>query len=223
MLAGYAVVSLAVFGTLTPVSGQAKSLGAPFLNLDLLCRSCGRAPGGSGTLWLGAATIVLLAAVVAAGAGRRTARDRVLLRCAVAIAAGQAALLAYVVVGTSYPIWAWYLYGLALVAFSPGRVAGRLVEARGRGRVVALGVGLAAAFAAAQVPVLFGSGYTHGPASLATARFIDEELPPGAVLAMGDRAGLVGYLGNRPVLQLEGLVADARWLDDLEGGTASPA
>jgi hypothetical protein len=40
------------------------------------------------------------------------------------------------------------------------------------------------------------------------------------VIAMGDRAGLVGYLADRPMLQLEGLMADERWLHELEDGTA---
>jgi hypothetical protein len=52
------------------------------------------------------------------------------------------------------------------------------------------------------------------------ARFVDAELPPGATLAMGDRAGAVGYYANRPLLQLEGLVADADYVEQLASGGA---
>jgi hypothetical protein len=219
-LAVYAVVNQAVFGTATPVSGQAKSLGAPFFNLSPVeaFLEAGYAQGRQ--LWLGAVTLVLLAVVGLHRAWRRTEGDRRLARCAVAFMAGQALMLVYLVVATSYPIWAWYLYNLALVAFCAGTLAARAVDLRVGRRTVALGVGLAAAFAVVQVPALFLSNFSNGPPSLATARFIDEELPEHAVIAMGDRAGLVGYLADRPLLQLEGLVADAEWLDDMENGTA---
>jgi hypothetical protein len=219
-LAIYMVVNEAVFGTATPVSGQAKSLGAPFLNFSPVEAFLKAGLVQGRPLWLGAAMLVLIAVVGLNGAWRRTEGDRRLARCALAFMAGQALMIVYLVVATSYPIWAWYLYNLALVGFCAGTLAARAVDLRVGRRTVALGVGLAAAFAAVQVPALFLSNFSHGPESLATARFIDEELPGDAVIAMGDRAGLVGYLADRPLLQLEGLVADAQWLDDLENGTA---
>jgi hypothetical protein len=33
--------------------------------------------------------------------------------------------------------------------------------------------------------------------------------------AMGDRAGAVGYLASRPVLQMEGLMMDGQYLDNV--------
>lgn len=46
------------------------------------------------------------------------------------------------------------------------------------------------------------------------------EPPKDVMLAMGDRAGYFGYLAERPLLHLEGLVADAEFLHEVERGDA---
>jgi hypothetical protein len=50
------------------------------------------------------------------------------------------------------------------------------------------------------------------------AEIIDRLDPSGAPIAIGDRAGSIGYHLDRPTVQLEGLVDSKPYLDALEGG-----
>ena len=227
-LAVYMAFNQAVFGTATPVSGQAKAIGAPFANLRPVRQFLQAGQIGPHPLWIGALTLGVLAAAGALGAPRLDPTSRRLWGCALAFLAAQAVLLAYLVMASGYPVWAWYHYNLALLAFCATTLAalaiirrpepGRLAR-RAQGACVAG----ALAFAAVQMPVTLLSHTNHGPQAVLTARFLAERLPPGTVVAMGDRAGLVGYLADRPMLQLEGLVADKSWLDALRTGTEPAA
>jgi hypothetical protein len=219
-LATYVVVNIRLFDTATPVSGQAKSLGAPFRNLRPVEQFLQAGQVNDRRMWLGAATLVLCAVAYVAGDWRDTLPRRRLMACIGCLLGGQALLLTYLVLATSYQVWAWYYYGIALVAFCAGALLARsLVRWFGApGQWICLAVGIA--FAIVQIPAAFFSGLSHSPRATATAEFLDAELPQDAVIAMGDRAGLVGYLADRPMLQLEGLMADAQWLHDLEDGTA---
>ena len=49
---------------------------------------------------------------------------------------------------------------------------------------------------------------------------LDHVLPAHAVVAMGDRAGIVGYFLDRPVVQLEGIVNSNDYLDAVRNGHA---
>jgi hypothetical protein len=219
-LSVYVLVNLLLFGTATPVSGQAKSLGAPFRNMRPLEQFLQAGQKGEQPLWLGAASLALCAVAAVAGDWRSSLPARRLMGAVLCILGGQALLLTYLVFATSYQVWAWYYYSIALTSFCAGTLLGRSLLRRfgSYGRWLCLAAG--ASFAIAQIPTVFFSGLNHTPRATATVEFLDAALPPDAVVAMGDRAGLVGYLLDRPMLQLEGLMADARWLRDLEEGTA---
>ena len=49
---------------------------------------------------------------------------------------------------------------------------------------------------------------------------LSESIPKGAVIAMGDRAGVIGYFLDRPMVQLEGIVNSNEFLDALDRGSA---
>jgi hypothetical protein len=216
----YMVTNLVIFGTATPVSGQAKSLGGPFLNFQPVRRFLEAGEFDGRAMWLGVVALVLTAIAYWSGVWRTSTERRRLMGVTGCILASQVLLLAYLIVATSYPVWAWYFYGIATILFCAGTlVAQALIRWLGaHGRRVCLGV--AAAFAVLQAPALYLSNYTHGPEATATADFLANDIPDGSVLAMGDRAGLVGYFADQPLLQTEGLMADEQWLRDLEDGTA---
>lgn len=220
-IAGYIAASLVVFGTPSPVSGQAKSLGAPFFNTLPVKQSLQAGQIGGRPLWLGALALVMLAVAIALRDRNDSAPGRRLLWCGLAFVAGQAFLFAYLTVATSYPIWAWYHYNSAMVAFCAATLIARSLATRYERPVAMACLAIGATFAVVQLPTVYSSNLNHRPEAVETARFIDDQLPSDAVLAMGDRAGLVGYLGDRPMLQTEGLMADAQWLHDLESGAAS--
>jgi hypothetical protein len=216
----YACVNLLVFDTATPVSGQAKSLGGPFWNTLPVEQFLQAGQVGDDPLWLGVATLALFAVALLTRDWRRACARRRLMASAGCILIGQVLLLAYLVVATSFQVWAWYYYGIALTAFCAATLVGRSLVRWLGAAGSAICVAGCLAFAVVQIPVTFLSGLSHSPRGTAAADFLATELPPDAVLAMGDRAGLIGYLADRPMLQLEGLMADAEWLEDLETGRA---
>jgi hypothetical protein len=216
----YAVLNQLVFGSPTPVSGRAKSLGAPFWNEHPLDQFLKAGQYSGRPLWLGVATLVMLAVALLLRDWRTTAAGRRLAACAGALLVGQAVLLVYLTVATSYRIWAWYHYNLAILAFCAAALLAQSLSVR-RGAIAApVCLVLGAAFVVAQVPATFDSGVNHSHRAIELVEFIEDELPDDAVLAMGDRAGFVGYLADRPMLQTEGLMADTDWLHDLAEGTA---
>lgn len=219
-LVAYATLNLIVFGSPTPVSGRAKSLGAPFWNVQPFEQFLRAGQHGQRPLWFGVTTLVALAVAVALRDWRITTASRRLAACTAALMVGQAFLLLYLTVATSYRIWAWYHYNLAVLAFCAAVLLAHSAVVRLGSIAQPACVALGAAFVVVQVPATFDSGVNHTHYAIEVAEFIDSELPDDAVLAMGDRAGLVGYLADRPMLQTEGLMADVDWLHDLEEGTA---
>jgi len=215
----YVAVNLWLFDTPTPVSGQAKTLGSSGLNTEPLTQALQAGMASGRPLWLGALTLVLLAAVTIVGAWRQAEGTRRLLHAALAFVAGQCLLTAYLVVATTYPIWPWYHYNLALVAFCATTLGALWLLQRWGRRAASAAELVGLAFCLTVVPATFLSNFTNSPVSAEAAAFVDRELPADATLAMGDRAGLFGYLADRPLLHLEGLVGDAAWLDDLRAGT----
>jgi hypothetical protein len=220
-LVAYVAANLALFGTATPVSGQAKSQGGPFTNWVPLEQFFQAGQIGERPIWLGVLSLAVCAAAFVLGDWRSSVPRQRLMAVTGCLLVGQALLVTYLVVATSYRVWAWYYYGIALVLFTAGTlVAIALVE-----RLATVGprlcVAVGVAFAIGQIPGLYLSGFNHSERATATVEFLANELPEDAVIAMGDRAGLVGYLADRPMLQLEGLMADERWLHELEAGTAN--
>jgi hypothetical protein len=216
----YAALNQLVFGSATPVSGRAKSLGAPFWNEHPLDQFLKAGQYSGRPLWLGIATLVMLVTALGLRDWRTTAAGRRLAACAGAFLVGQACLLLYLTVATSYRIWAWYHYNLALVAFCAAALLAHSLLVRRGSIAVPVCLALGTVFVVVQVPATFDSGVNHSPRATALVEFIEDELPDDAVLAMGDRAGFVGYLADRPMLQTEGLMADTEWLHALADGTA---
>lgn len=213
----YLALNAAVFGTATPVSGRAKSLGAPFWNPTPLRQYLEAGELAGRPLWFGlAATVFAVAAWRWSAAGDDPIGR--LRSCLGALLVGQGGLMTYLVVGTSYQLWPWYHYLVATYAFCATVIVAHLVQAK-HGHVIARGCcGVAAAFLIVQALVLFRPEPAAFRPSVAAAEFVQQDLPANAVLAMGDRAGIFGYLADRPLLQLEGLVADADYLAELDSG-----
>jgi hypothetical protein len=220
-LAVYLMVNQALFGTPTPVSGQAKGLGAPYLNLQPLRNMLDAGDILGHSAYLGAISFVTLAAAWALGEWRERTATRQLMYLACAVAAGQALFIAYMTFGTSYGALPWYHYNTALLLFCTGLLLADWCAARLRSMATSLCLVAGGFFLLLQgVGVLV---LTHNAgrvdASEAAGELARSELPEDAVLAMGDRAGLFGLVADRPLLQLEGLMADEAFLHDLEHGS----
>jgi hypothetical protein len=218
-LAGYVLFNLLEFGTATPVSGQAKSLGAPFHNLRPVRDVLAMGSLGGHSLWTGAAALVT--AFAAIRWGRRAPRGQpasVLRHLLAALLLAQGLLTLYLVVMTSWPTWPWYFYLLPYIWFCallllglgrvPQRVTGRLAPA--------------SAALLAIVTTAFVVGWVRDPTyrsrSVVAAQALDAVSPRGAPVAMGDRAGAFSFGTERPVVQLEGLVESPEYLTALRRG-----
>ncbi|MGH6975307.1 MAG: hypothetical protein ACRED6_11835 [Stellaceae bacterium] len=116
----YMAANQILFGAAMPVSGAAKALGAPFANLNPLIASLwGASTLQARTIPLGLVFIAEAATVLAlawrkSGDARTDAMRQQLVIVAGATLAGTLLHLAYLCVGSSWPIWAWYGYGRAV-------------------------------------------------------------------------------------------------------------
>jgi hypothetical protein len=218
-LGAYVAVNHVMFGSATPVSGRAKSLGAPFFNSEPLTQLVKAGDLSGRSLWFGAVALVLVA-VAWRSPWRGDSRRARLMAFILALVAGQALLTTYLVIGTSYRVWPWYHYLVALFASLATMLVIRAAADRFGETVTRVSLAAAAVFLVLQVAVVFRPEGPEFPQSATAARFVENNLADDAVLAMGDRAGIFGYLAHRPLLQLEGLVADKDYLDRLATGGA---
>ena len=241
-LLAYMAVSLGLFGTASPVSGQAKSLGGPFWNPRVFSDYLQAKPVlGPIFEHLPVAALLLLIVLPALGLGfvaRRRGRGGEALANAaplllILLLANTCQLLYYAIF-SSWPLWRWYYYYLPIaLVVALALLAGffwSIVPAKMRPQVVLVLPLLLAAGMAAKL----GSAYLFlqkkNPAptanykiqAWAAAEKLNQELPEGAILAMGDRAGAFGYFLDRPLVQVEGLVASKAFLAALEDGQAHP-
>jgi hypothetical protein len=128
-----------------------------------------------------------------------------------------------VVMLSDWMIWPWYLYawpiagGMAAIVLLRPLPEQALSEAQSGNRV------LIAAFGASLALLAMDAGY------LVHSSRVEDELTylagediaafaathPG-IYAMGDRAGAVGYLAKVPVIQLEGLMMDTDYLENIK-------
>ncbi|MDE2228543.1 MAG: hypothetical protein KGL11_05825 [Alphaproteobacteria bacterium] len=219
----YMATNQVLFGAAMPVSGAAKALGGPFLNFNPLIASL----WGASTLQLRTIPLGLVfvaaPATVLALAWRKTgdrdtdgARTQLLVIAAVLLA-GVALHLVYLCVGSSWPIWAWYGYGRALLGAIVVPLALAAVWRRWIAvpMVVAVTVALLALGSGAVVAKRLALGdnrssyWVHAERDAAQLNAI---LPADAVVAMGDLAGSLGYRLARPMVQIEGLVEGAEYL-----------
>ncbi len=235
MLIAYMASNAWAFGTPSPVSGQAKTLGGPFWNPQVFGDYFLRKPVSMPLLrelpaWSWWLLLVIPALIVLrprlgvfTGARRKGARDLELLLWALIL--GNLSQLGYYAVRTSWPLWRWYFYFLPLlfaVAVPVITMAGVELARLKRTRqllplIVALGAGImiARGKTSAMPPPLTWDYKTQ---ALAVTDFLERTLPADAVVAMGDRAGCHGYLLDRPLVQTEGLVGSKAFLDALAAG-----
>jgi len=219
----YMAVNQILFGAAMPVSGTAKALGAPFANLNPLIASLwGASTLQARTIPLGFVFIAAAATVLAlawrkSSDARADAMRRQLVIVAGVTLAGALLHLIYLCVGSSWPIWAWYGYGRALL--------GALVVPLSLAVLWRRPIPAALVTAAVIGVLAFGSGATIAKRRAlgdnqssywvhadADAAWLNAILPADAVVAMGDLAGSVGYRLKRPMVQTEGLVEGPEYL-----------
>ncbi|HUZ30950.1 MAG TPA: hypothetical protein VMV19_02400 [Xanthobacteraceae bacterium] len=219
----YMAANQILFGAAMPVSGAAKALGGPFLNLNPLIASLwGASTLQLRTIPLGLVFIAAAGTVVAllwrkTGDERTDAARAQLLIIAGVLLAGLLLHLVYLCVGSSWPIWAWYGYGramlgaivvpLALMALWRRWIAAPMVAVAVIA-VLALGGGVVVAKRLA-LGDNQSSYWVHADRDAAQLNAL---LPPNAVVAMGDLAGSLGFRLARPMVQIEGLVEGAAYL-----------
>lgn len=222
----YVAYNLVTFGTAMPVSSAVKSLGGLQLNhrvLDELAADW----RASGPMSRYAQTLALLAATPVLWALSR--RDSLARALSGAAAVGGALFLAKLVLGSSWRVWPWYNFPVLFALLAAAAVLGPPLERWAQGRLdraprVAGPLAAAAlAIAALGMTALLAKAARTAarPPELGLNRF-DElnriaaaRLAPvlkGAPVAMGDRAGAFAAAYPGPVVQLEGLVADADYL-----------
>ena len=212
----YAGANLLVFGAALPISSAVKSLGGLQVNhrflAQMLVEAQGFGRGGGGRMLL--TLIGCAAAPVMALAAPRGSSGRVL---GLATGIGGVAFAAKLALGSSWQIWPWYSFPLVFVLATALFTWGRAFDAGARepARRVAAALG---AVLLALVTAKAGRMALSAPAPtgfyavdrLGAERFAS--ITRGAPVAMGDRAGAFAWFYPGPVVQLEGLVNDARWL-----------
>lgn len=229
LLALFLAINLMIFGEAMPVSGQAKALGGPFWNpqvvSDYLMARPVLFPGLDRipvwAFWL----LVILPALIVAWQSRKTAKVR-LGELLLLLAVAQIAQLGYYVVSSSWQLWRWYYYYLPPLFFLSAIVLANLLVGRlgQRARLLIL-LAMAALIAVKlERSLSFSLHRTPAPdwnyktAALQVSDWLETHTQEHDRVAMGDRAGVLSYLLERPLLQIEGLVNSGAFLDALEAG-----
>ncbi|GLW92484.1 hypothetical protein [Actinokineospora globicatena] len=220
-LVAYLLVNQALFHTPLPVSGQAKAIGGGGFNADTIGQFLTSPVLFGQSTYLGAIGIVV---VVGALVARATGGLGLSARFGAVILAGGALTVGYYAFTSSWQLWPWYFSSapLAVALAGPALVDkwANWVPAR---KYAALAVVLVVVAAVGANAVRSGKGGVARSAFIeagpAVAAQIDALAPAGEPIAMGDRAGSVGYHLHRPVVHLEGLVNSADYLDALKNGT----
>lgn len=220
-ISGYLALNFALFGTPTPVSGRAKGLSPPYFNTRPLEQFLQSGNAVDRPLWFGLAALSLFGFACLMGSWRDEAVTRHLVQLTGAMVVGQVLVTSYQVFGTSYGILPWYHYTTPMVAFGSTLLIFKWIEAKHQLVAQSLVVVGVSCFLVVQGVGTFIARDTTHRGGVAAAEFVNAELEDDAVLAMGDRAGIFGYLADQPLLQLEGLMADADFLDDLRDGRAT--
>ena len=219
----YMAANQILFGAAMPVSGAAKALGAPFANLNPLIASLwGASTLQARTIPLGLVFIAAAATVLAlawrkSGDTRTDAMRQQLVIVAGVMLAGALLHLVYLCIGSSWPIWAWYGYGRALLGaiIVPLTLAVLWRRPIPASLVTAAVIGILVLGSAATIAKRLALGdnqssyWVHADSDAAKLNAL---LPANAVVAMGDLAGSLGYRLQRPMVQTEGLVEGPEYL-----------
>jgi hypothetical protein len=218
----YLTLNQLMFSTALPVSGQAKSLGGGVNGYDFVQFAGAPVLFGHST-WLG-----LLVVIAVPTSMLWSRNDKVLAELstlAALVLAGTLLMIGYFSLTSSWQLWPWYFYAapLAFALAGPG-----LINKTGWPdcklrwlTMIALLIGLAVV-GLRSTAYLSGSdanGYVAKAAGVAAD--IDSRIRPGAAVAVGDRAGSLGYHLEAPMVHLEGLVENADYLDSLRRGQVS--
>ena len=241
-----ALVNRIWFGELITVSTRSKSLADPGSRHVALSdyffdpRSLPTFVG-IGTVSLVAVVVAFLVAL----SRRKNAHGQVIYRlaqCLVMLWSTEFVSTAIFDSQSSWPQWPWYFFGSFIVLMlAPGIVIAALLPdldswfAQRTARLRSLQSGGSRSRSNRSLPaatalitaVVLGVGIgvatkqsgeinTFYDQNAAAISKLDGVLPSDAVIAMGDRAGVIGYFLDRPMVQLEGIVNSNEYLDTLE-------
>lgn len=220
-LAAYLAGNLAVFGTALPVSGQAKALGGGGFNAGVVAQFLSAPVVFGQELWVGLAALVV--ALVALWTTPRGSSLRSLMRLGVTLLVGGVLTVGYYAATSSWTLWAWYFYAapLSLVMTAPGVLVRLPLPQMTWRRAASVAPALVVLLVAVTAGRLASGGVTraafveNGPVLAARLAAV---APVDAPMAMGDRAGSVGFHLRRPLIHLEGLVESAGYLRALQDG-----
>jgi hypothetical protein len=129
---------------------------------------------------------------------------------------------------SSWGLWPWYYYEAFLVLLvGPGVILAAIlptVKAPPRVRALARPAIVGGAIAGVAIGIALRvdangseSFYTQNAKA---AMELNHVLPRNAVVAMGDRSGIIGYFLDRPVVQVEGIVNSNEYLNTARDGHA---
>lgn len=220
-LAAYLAGNLAVFGTALPVSGQAKALGGGGVNAGVVAQFLAAPVVFGQELWVGLAALVV--APVALLTTPRGSSLRPLVRLGVALLGGGVLTVGYYAATSSWTLWAWYFYAapLSLAMTAPGVLVRLPLPQMTWRRTASVAAAIVVLLVAATAGRLASGSVTraafveNGPVLAARLAAV---APVDAPVAMGDRAGSVGFHLQRPLIHLEGLVESAAYLRALQVG-----
>ncbi len=225
--AAYVGYNLLTFGVVMPVSSSVKSLGGLQLNRRLVDELVLDWRTGHLTSRYVQTGVFLALGPVLLLLSRRDSLGRAL---AGAVTVGGLLFAAKLLFGSSWRIWPWYNFPVLFGLLAAAAVAGPALERWAQGwndrRPAAAGPAAVAALALAALGM---AGLTLKAARVALRPALDTSLNRfdeldriaaarwapvlrGAPVAMGDRAGAFAAAYTGPVVQLEGLVADAEYL-----------
>ncbi len=222
-LAAYFICNLLFFGGLLPTSGRAKQLGSGLHSGARFAEHVMAilAPGRLLTLCLGSVALLILGR-------RKTDIPPAQARVAAAVAIAFPVLFAVLnAMKSDWHVFVWYDYPVITGLLSASALIVVWGENWLRTRNLALITATALLAAAALVPVrsaLYfarrGVAWADGDNTLLPmARAVAQGLEGHqGRIAMGDKAGITTFLLHRPVLQLEGLVADDAMLKHIQRG-----
>ena len=209
----YLAVNEYVFHLLTPVSGHAKQLKSTLIPSLSTLHSLVLPIDRLKIIFVFPCLLLLAAGIVAA---TRTLRLLPKAHAAVLLALLlfpilQLSLLSVI---SDWPLWPWYFYSLVFSSIASIVLLSRVPQIS-RTPLTLLGATFASAYVVyiATYSVLMPNSIGIYTSSRAVAHFMDTH--PGTY-AMGDQAGMTGYLSSQPVIQLEGLVMDAGYLEKIK-------
>jgi hypothetical protein len=205
----YAGINVYFYGLPVPVSGMAKNGLTLSLHLQTFESLISNSRPTSLMLW----GLLLTAASIYFSPARRT----------LVLVSGSAVLLFYILNAfrSDYQIWPWYLYPFVLhgvVVFLYPVDEAQTARRQTLWLLAMVTLALATVSIVRQAHGYYAQRHLDN-GIVATAKFVKQALQGMNVqrIAMGDRAGAVGYITGKDLVQLEGLVMDKSYLTYLKG------